>query len=195
MNAYDFDNTIYDGESVVDFFLFCLKKDIFLIRYFPIIAIYLIKYKLNMLKIEKMTKVIEKFSVSFFKHNKLDEKTVIKEFWNKNYIKLKPQFLELLKPEDLIITGCPNFLLDYVKDELKTKNIICTEYDLKHKKLKFLCFGENKVIAFNEKYKGKKIANFYTDSYSDIPLMKLSNKSYFVKKNKIILIPKTKYIK
>lgn len=26
VNLYDFDNTIYDGESTVDFFLFCLKK-------------------------------------------------------------------------------------------------------------------------------------------------------------------------
>ena len=27
MNVYDFDNTIYDGESVIDFFLYYCKKD------------------------------------------------------------------------------------------------------------------------------------------------------------------------
>ena len=26
MNAYDFDKTIYDGDSTADFYLFCLKK-------------------------------------------------------------------------------------------------------------------------------------------------------------------------
>ena len=26
--VYDFDNTIYDGDSSVDFFLFCLRKKI-----------------------------------------------------------------------------------------------------------------------------------------------------------------------
>ena len=26
MNAYDFDKTIYDGDSTADFYMFCLKK-------------------------------------------------------------------------------------------------------------------------------------------------------------------------
>ena len=26
-NIYDFDKTIYDGDSTVDFFLFCLKRE------------------------------------------------------------------------------------------------------------------------------------------------------------------------
>ena len=26
MNAYDFDKTIYDGDSTADFYIFCLKK-------------------------------------------------------------------------------------------------------------------------------------------------------------------------
>ena len=54
MNAYDFDNTIYDGESIFDFFIFSLKKDIWLIRFLPIVLFRLIEYKLNLLKIEKI---------------------------------------------------------------------------------------------------------------------------------------------
>ena len=39
MNVYDFDNTIYDGESAVDFFMFCLGKDIKLIKLLPLLVV------------------------------------------------------------------------------------------------------------------------------------------------------------
>lgn len=35
MNVYDFDGTIYDGDSSVDFFLYALKRMPSLIRYAP----------------------------------------------------------------------------------------------------------------------------------------------------------------
>ena len=185
MNAYDCDNTIYDGESIVDFFFFCLKKDFKLIRFVPIILLYLIRYKLNMVTVEKIAEVIEKFSFSFFKNSKLNYEKLAEEFWEKNSYKLKPKFIEKLKEEDLIITGCPDFLIKRIKDKLKAKNIICSVFDFETKKLNFLCLGGNKVTAYKEKFKNKQIEEFYTDSYLDIPFMEMSKKVYFVKKNKI----------
>ena len=44
VNLYDFDNTIYDGDSSVDFYLFCLKKKISIIKYLPIFIIYFFLY-------------------------------------------------------------------------------------------------------------------------------------------------------
>ena len=35
MNVYDFDGTIYDGDSTVDFYVFALKKKPSLISYGP----------------------------------------------------------------------------------------------------------------------------------------------------------------
>ncbi len=193
MNAYDFDNTIYDGESIFDFFLFSLKKDIWLIKFLPIVLFRLIEYKLNLLKIEKIYKTVEMIINSFLKHSNFDYDGLVEQFWKKNYKKLKPEFLKMLKKNDLIITGCPNFLINYVKKDLKVKNIICTEFDIKNRKIDFICFGDNKVKAFKEKYKNKKINKFYTDSLSDIPFMKLADEIYFVNKDKIRKINKTKY--
>lgn len=194
MNAYDFDNTIYDGESIYDFFIFCIKKDIWLIKFLPLVLLRMIQYKLNLLKIEKIYETCELIINSFFKHSKFNYDELIKEFWKINHRKLKKQFIEMLKDDDLIITGCPNFLINYIKDELKVKNIISTDFDLKTKKVKFVCFGKNKVIAYKEKYKNKKINKFYTDSLSDIPFMKLAKEVYFVTKNDIKKIDKSKYI-
>lgn len=195
MNAYDFDNTIYSGESIFDFFKFCLTKDVQLYIYFPEVLMRLIQYKLNLLTDRKIYKTAEKIINSFMKRNnhKIDE--LVEEFWAKNRKKLKPKFLNMLKSDDLIITGCPEFLIDYIKDDLKVNNIISTEFDFKTNKIKFICLGENKVDAFNKKFKNKKIEKFYTDSLTDIPFMKLAKESYFVLGNKITKINKEKYLK
>ncbi len=193
MNAYDFDSTIYDGESIFDFFIFSLKKDIWLIKFLPSVLFRLIQYKLNLLKIDKIYQTVEMIINSFFKHANFNYDDLVEQFWEKNHRKLKPQFLKMLKEDDLIITGCPNFLINHIKDELKVKNIICTEFDLKNRQIDFICFGDNKVKAFKKKYKNQKINKFYTDSLSDIPMMKLANEVYLVNKEKIKKIDKTKY--
>lgn len=195
MNAYDFDNTIYKGESIFDFFKFCLTKDIKLYLYFPKVLFRLIEYKLNLLSIDKLYKTAEDIVNDFMKRKKYKVDELVSEFWNKNHRKLKPQFLKMLKGQDLIITGCPNFLINYIKDELKVENIICTEYDIKKNKIEFICLGENKVKAFDKKFKNKQIEKFYTDSLSDIPFMKRAKEVYFVKGDKISKIDKKKYIK
>ena len=38
----------------------------------------------------------------------------------------------------------------------------------------------NKRIKFKEKYKEERIEKFYTDSYSDLPLMNLAQEVYLV---------------
>ena len=44
MNVYDFDNTIYDGESFIDLFIFLFKKDPSLVKYVPDVINGLYKY-------------------------------------------------------------------------------------------------------------------------------------------------------
>ena len=39
VNLYDFDKTIYDGDSTIDFYLFCLKKKLSIIQYLPLFII------------------------------------------------------------------------------------------------------------------------------------------------------------
>lgn len=60
MNVYDFDNTIYDGESSVDFFMFCLKKRPKLIKYILVVFFNLAKYKLCLISKQELLKLAEK---------------------------------------------------------------------------------------------------------------------------------------
>ena len=60
INLYDFDKTIYDGDSSVDFFLFNLKKQPLLFFHIFKMFYVLIKYKLK--KIDKTQMKVVVFS-------------------------------------------------------------------------------------------------------------------------------------
>ena len=185
MRVFDFDNTIYNGESSVDFFMFLLSKKKYYTRYLPLTIYTLALYKANVLSLDYVQNVANKYAHEIAKNGKYSEK-LIQEFWKLNNHKLKRHFLEKINEEDVIITASPNVLINEIKDKLKTKNIICSKLDIKTGKLKFLCMGKNKVKAFKYMYPNTTIDEFYTDSMNDSPLIDISNKTFLVKGNQII---------
>ena len=66
MNVYDFDNTIYKGDSTADFFIFCLRKHPKIVLVFPKIIGGVIKFYLlaqyTIYENENQQKCIDKFS-------------------------------------------------------------------------------------------------------------------------------------
>lgn len=187
MNVFDFDNTLYNGESSVDILLFCIWKRKTLIITLPFVLYCLIAYKLRILKKETVMKFVAKFSKLIVKYES-DFDAYISEFWSKNIKKLRSDMLELVTEDDAIITGAVNIVLDGIRDKLKTDNIICTQIDRKTGKLEFHCYMETKVTAFKEKFPDKTINKFYTDSYVDLPMMKISKEVFLVKKHTITKI-------
>jgi len=110
MNVYDFDDTLYDGESIYDFFFFCLNIKPKLIIYVPKIIYLLVLYNLGKVNLDKLVKLIEKI-VNKFIDNNIDD--LVSKFWTKNDHKLKDSFINKLTINDVIITGCPLFLIDH----------------------------------------------------------------------------------
>ena len=55
--AYDFDGTIYDGDSSVDFYIFCLIRRPYIIILWPIQALFALLYVLNFIDKTKMKRV------------------------------------------------------------------------------------------------------------------------------------------
>ena len=88
INLYDFDKTIYDGDSSVDFFLFNLKKQPLLFFHIFKMIYVLIKYKLKFIDKTEMKIVI----FSYLKKVKnIDER--VDMFWEKNKKKIKSFYL------------------------------------------------------------------------------------------------------
>lgn len=188
MNVFDFDNTIYDGESAVDFFMYYLKKDKSLIKDIPQLIIAIIKYKAGKISIEEaLNKYGKKVTEYYLKMT--SGGTVISEdcedFWNTHIHKIKPFYNEIKQDDDIIISCSPEFSLKVICRRLGIKNYIGTEFNEKTGEFTRLCFRENKVKAFLSQYPDSQIENFYTDSMNDKPLMDISKNVYLVKGGKI----------
>lgn len=184
MNVYDFDNTIYDGESSFDFFLFCMKKDKRFLRILPLILYKMVKYKLCLITVEELIKNAETYTKEFFDtFTELD--IMIKEFWDARMDRIKPYYKEQQKEDDLVISASPDFLLSEVCKRLNIKKCICSRVNSRTGKVEALCFRSNKVDLFYKEFPHGTIDNFYTDSMNDKPLIEISNAAYLVKGDKI----------
>ena len=180
INVYDFDKTIYDGDSSIDFYLYCLKRKKSIILLLPIQIFALILY---ILKIKDKEYFKSKF-FSFVKKINVDE--YVKDFWKEKINKIKPWYIENKKETDIIISASPDFLLKRIKKKLKIDRIITSEVDKKTGKfLSKNCYGKEKVERYNSEVKNKKIENFYSDSLSDLPMMEISKNAFIVKGSKV----------
>lgn len=180
MNVYDFDGTIYDGDSSIDFFKFCFKRNKKIILTFPALLFSLILY---LLKIKEK----EYFKSSFFRFvtqfDNID--SLVDEFWEKNDYKIKSFYRKNHKDSDIIISASPYFLLDCVAKKYKFK-LIATDIDKKTGQLVSKnCYGTEKIKRLNE-LGIFKINEFYSDSLSDNCLALIAKKPFMVKKDLII---------
>lgn len=178
---YDFDGTIYDGDSSVDFFKFCLKKDKSIYKMLPKVVIKFLAYKSKNITDTEL----KEFIFSFLKNFKnVDE--IVKEFWKTHESKIKNFYLEKNHDKDIIISASPEFLLKPICIKLKVRDLIASDVDKTTGKFKKPNNrGEEKVKEFYKKYPKAEILEMYSDSLHDKPLLDLAKKSYFVKKNKL----------
>ncbi|MBQ7596685.1 MAG: haloacid dehalogenase-like hydrolase [Clostridia bacterium] len=185
MNVYDFDNTLYKGESMIHLFLFYLKKYPRLLKYFPGVMKVLKRYKKGEVTINDM---VERYAPAIADETAsvLDVENDPKEFWDKYQKNIKPFYKDLQLPDDVIITASPDYTMKEICRRLGIKNLICSEFDVEKNVLTFMCLKENKVVGFRKKYPDTEIENFYTDSpENDQPLIDISKHAYLVKGNKI----------
>nr|MCR5652530.1 haloacid dehalogenase-like hydrolase [Ruminococcus sp.] len=116
---------------------------------------------------------------------KIDAEKDIKDFWKQNKIKIKMWYKNQQKPDDLVISASPYFLLKPICEYLGIKHLIASRVDVKTGKYTGEnCHGDEKVKMFKEQF-GDKIDEFYSDSYNDEPLARMSEKAFMVKGSEI----------
>lgn len=184
MNVYDFDNTIYDGESSFDFFLFCSRKNKKVLKYIlPVINV-MLKYKMCRITTDELIAKGEQYMSAFL--SCLDNpKEIIKEFWDKHENKIKDFYRNIKQPDDVIISASCDVLLEEICLRLGIKNLLASSIDTENCKVKYLCYRDNKVKLFKEFFPDAVIDNFYSDSLNDLPMMSLAKRAFLVKGNKI----------
>ena len=182
MNIYDFDETIYDGDSGIDFFFYSVKK-----RKVNISCIIKAIYKfLGKLLRKCETKDAKDELFAYLKNiDNLDE--FVEDFWDKHEHKIKKWYLENQKDNDVLMTASSDIWIYPICKRLGIKNIICTKTDKKSRKIVGEnCKGKNKIEIFHTMFPDVVPENAYSDSLSDLPMFKISKNAYLVKKNKLI---------
>lgn len=188
MNIYDFDHTIYNGDSSIDFFLFCLRRKPQILCTIPGFLITFIFYRMRIKSKEQLKSSFFKF-IKYFK----DIDYEINKFWNKNESKICSWYIDRKQPNDLIISASPEFLLQPIAEQLQV-SVIGSKVD-KHTG-NFMgknCYGEEKARRFQKFQIAEQVEKVYSDSKSDLPLFKLGKQAYLVnnKSGTIERYPKT----
>lgn len=178
-DLYDFDGTIYDGDSGIDLILFAMKK------YPSMILKSLWNIILFLLKLISKEEFKSRIFSFVSKVDNIDD--FVLEFWNKHEHKLKSFWLEKKShKKDIIISASGRFWLEYIAKKYKVCDLIATEIDPKTGKVSGNnCHGKEKVKLFYDKYPKGKVNVMYTDSINDLPLIEEANEGYLVKGNKI----------
>lgn len=175
MRVFDFDGTLYAGDSTIDFYLFCLRQKKSLLAAVPMQLALMLK---AILLGRERTQVKEGF---YHFLNRLDDiDDAIETFWASYSKKLNNAVIVRAQPNDYVISASPDFLL----------RPLCSEYGLKLiaspvDKYTGRCFGENcrgleKVRRLYCEDPGAVIEEFYTDSLTDSPLASLALTSFLV---------------
>ena len=181
LNVFDFDNTLYDGDSSIDFYLYSIKKNFLLIRYFPIQIYGMLLYKMRL-----RTKEYFKERYFSFLNGIEDVDGLVNDFWKINSKKIREIILNK-KKNIVIISASPFFLLLPISEKIGAIKLIATDVDKSSGKLLSKnCYGEEKVKRLNAEYNEYIIESFYSDSKSDCFLARISEKSFLVKGKKII---------
>lgn len=185
MNVYDFDGTIYDGDSTVDFYLYCLRRR-------PRIAVYAFRQALGILRHATgridTTRMKEEF-FSFLSALDNSEKLAV-SFWEARQGRIKSWYLGQKRESDVVISASPEFLLRPICAILGIEPPIATRMDPGSGRIRGRnCKGAEKPLRFSERFPGENIQQFFSDSLSDAPLAGMAEEAFLVKKNDLLCWP------
>lgn len=196
--VYDFDKTIYGGESGTNFFTYYLKNYplkglLFGLTYLKEVLFYLIK-------ITDLKRLKERFFIFLESHSNEEIEKIVDGFWKeygkKMYSWTQEELRKNRKEADMVIvtSATPLFLLERLIPEMGYDMVFGTE---------FQGDGEEKFVAEikGENNKGMEkvrkldkwakennieyeIIKFYSDSLADKPLYDIAEKKYWIKKGK-----------
>lgn len=187
MNVYDFDGTIYDGESVFDFYLYSVKKQPALLKYLFVVVKTLIAYKLCRLSEEKLLSLGKMYAKQYLSEVKDIDKLVV-TFWDTHQHKIKPYYLLQKREDDVVISATADFLLEEILQRIGVTHVLSTQIDKYTGEITQLCYRKTKAALFCKNYPDVVIENFYTDSLNDAAMMKLAKRTYLVEKNNRTLL-------
>lgn len=184
MNVFDFDKTIFRGDSTAKFYKYCLVRFPKTWLHLPSMSAAFAKYYI----LKKGTKTQCKEVFYRFLAAIPDVDAAVEDFWKKNFDGIFDWYKKVHKETDVVISASPEFLLEGVCKKLGVEKMMASRVDKKTGKYSGEnCHGEEKVRRFYECYPDGVIENFYSDSVSDALLAKIAKNAFVIDKNGNVL--------
>lgn len=176
IDVYDFDRTIYDGDASRDFLWFCLRTQPAARRELPRQVWAAMLFGLGLLSRDRFKE--RSFAVL---KRLASPAAVVEEFWRGHKRKLATWYMDQRRPDDVIISASPEFLLAPVATELGVRALIATRMNATTGTIEGLnCRGEEKVRRLTKAEPDATIDRAYSDSLCDLPLLTRAQRPYLV---------------
>ena len=180
MNVYDFDKTIFRGDSTARFYIFCLKRNPKIWKRVPRLAF-------EALTVLPRRKQLFKQHMFGFLKDLDDPEKAVTEFWDANQKYMKQWYLSQKQSDDLIISASPEFLIRPIMKRLGVSNVLASPVDIYTGLYGGRnCHGEEKLNRYRIYARGQQIDRFYSDSKADQPLAGIAKEAFLVKGEKLL---------
>ena len=178
MNVYDFDKTIYDGDSTMRFLIHLILRQPSLIRHLP-------AFSVNALMFATGRRKKQDFKERMFRAFLGSARNVEAElelFWDKNMDRVFKWYARTRRDDDVIISASPVEIVRPCCERLGIKYIMGSPVDMHTGRYSGPnCHGEEKVRRFREAFPGMSVDDFYSDSHSDDPMARIARRAFMVK--------------
>lgn len=200
MNCFDFDKTIYKYDCSIKFYLYCMARNFKCFLHFFKVLFLFAFHAIGLIS----TKKFKQSFFGFLKYLK-DVDLYVEKFWEKQIKNINKFYNDIKREDDVICSASPLFLVKPVMEKINpSAKVFGTEMD----KNTGVINGENlkgvaKVIKLKEEFgEDVKFENVFTDSFSDFPILDLTEnkqivcgkKYYLFGKQKPTFFVKVKYI-
>ena len=181
-NKYEFDNTIYKGDTNKDILLYSFKKHPFKV----IKALNKTKklerdYKRGLITFERVKEAMLSFLFEIDDLNGYIEKFVCSHMKN-----IKPWYLSRKTDYDIVISASYELWIIPFCKKLGIKYVLATKTDKDGHIIGKNCKGEEKVKRLASTIPNAQIITSYSDSESDLPILNIAKTAYVVEGNKLI---------
>ena len=175
INIYDFDDTIFSGDSTARFCRYVLGKRPALALKLPRVGGAFLLYALSL-----RTKTWAKQVLYRALLTGTDAESLLDAFWLENMGRIKSWYIAQKRADDIVISASPEFLLRPACKQLGITQLLASRVDMRTGDYDGLnCHGEEKVRRYRAECP-QGAFQFYSDSMSDAPMARLAEQAYMV---------------
>ena len=186
MNIYDFDDTIYNGDTNRDILMYGFKKHPFLVLKALKKAKKLQKdYKRGVIEFERVKEAMLSFIFKIKNYPKF-----INDFVDSHMKNIKPWYISRRTQNDIVISASYELWIMQFCKRLGIRYVIATKTDNEGRIIGKNCKGAEKLKRLASVIPNAVIVSAYSDSSCDIPILEAARTAYVVEGNKLITYTK-----